>query len=267
MSETKFADQLQGLKSRVEPLEKLVHALAGRLPQPLWYHSGKQHYGFRYGKPDVRHFCLVKAVRAVSAVNAAIELARCGYAQEIGVLIRTVIECTTHIEFVLSARDAAGSLEPAAAKYVQDYFDDFARNSAADVKRAQVRQGTVHKQLGEELDITAHESGRDATKVKAEQLYSNVYRTYSNYVHGKYPETMDLYGGNPGQFHLRGMSGTPKDAENIEIIDTFVTTVSITLMLMVTQLKLHDLVDESDPVLAAWFRSTQELDVDRPGAR
>ena len=259
MSETKFAAQLQALRSRVEPLEKLVHALAGQLPQPLRYHSGKQHYGFRYGKPDVRHFCLLKAARAVSGLNAAIELAHCGYAQEIGVLIRTVIECTTHIEFVLSARDAAGSLEPAAAKFVQEFFDDFARNSAADVKRAQVKQGTVHKQLGDELDITAQESGRDFTKIKAEQLYSNVYRSFSNYVHGKYPETMDLYGGNPGQFHLRGMSGTPKDAENIEIIDTFVTTVSITLTLMVTRLKLDALV-ESDPVLAAWFRSTQELD-------
>src|ERR1700738_3005283 len=123
MSETKFVAQLQALRSRVEPLEKLVHAFAGQLPQPLWYHSGKQHYGFRYGKLDVRHFCLLKAARAVSGINAAIELARSGYAQEIGVLIRTVIECTTHIEFVLSARDAAGNLEPAAAKYVEEYFD------------------------------------------------------------------------------------------------------------------------------------------------
>jgi hypothetical protein len=40
MSETKFAAQLQALRSRVEPLEKLVHALAGQLPQPLRYHSG-----------------------------------------------------------------------------------------------------------------------------------------------------------------------------------------------------------------------------------
>jgi hypothetical protein len=102
MSETALAAQLQAIRSRVDPLEKLVHALAERLPAPLRYHSGRQHHGFRYGKPDVRHFCLLKAVRAVSALNAAIELARCGYVQEIAVLIRTVIECTTHIEFGLS---------------------------------------------------------------------------------------------------------------------------------------------------------------------
>jgi hypothetical protein len=77
MSETELAAQLPALRSRVDPLEKLVHALAERLPAPLRYHSGQRHHGFRYGKPDVRHFCLLKAVRAVSALNAAIELARC----------------------------------------------------------------------------------------------------------------------------------------------------------------------------------------------
>jgi len=51
------------------------------------------------------------------------------------------------------------------------------------------------------------------------------------------------------------MKGTPKDAENLENIDAFVTTASITFKLMVSRLKLHRLV-EGDAVLAEWFRST-----------
>lgn len=254
MSETELAGQLQAIRSRVDPLEKLVHALAERLPAPLRYHSGRQHHGFRYGKPDVRHFCLLKAVRAVSALNAAIELARCGYVQEIAVLIRTVIECTTHIEFVLSGRVGAVSPDPAAEKYVQDYFADFARNEPTDFKRAQVKQILVHRQLGAELDSLAQEGDRPENS-KAEHLFSNVYLSFSNYVHGKYPETMDLYGGRPAHFHLRGMSGTPKDAENLATIDSFVDTVSLTFAQMVSTFRLHDLV-ERDPVLADWFRST-----------
>jgi len=154
MSETELAAQLQGIRSRVDPLEKLVDALAEQLPAPLRYDSGKEHHGFRYGRPDVRHFCLLKAVRAVSAINAAIELARCGYAQEIAVLIRTVIECTTHIEFVLSGRVGVISPDPAAERYVQDYFADYAR----DFKRAQVKQLSVHRQLGAEVDNLAQEA-------------------------------------------------------------------------------------------------------------
>lgn len=66
---------------------------------------------------------------------------------------------------------------------------------------------------------------------------------------------MDLYGGIPAHFHLRGMRGTPKDAENLETLDAFVTTASRTLRLMVINLKLRHLV-EGDAVLAEWFRST-----------
>ena len=127
MPDVEFEARIESLRSRIEPLEKLVHACASRLPAPLRYHSGKEHHGFRYGKPHAEHFCLLKVVRAVSAANAALELARCGYTQEICVLIRTLVECTSHIEFVLSSRDDAGTLGPAAEKYVQDFFADYAR--------------------------------------------------------------------------------------------------------------------------------------------
>ena len=88
----------------------------------------------------------------------------------------------------------------------------------------------------------------------AADLFSLVYRVYSNYVHAKYPEIMDLYGGMPGHFHLRGMSGTPKYLENIELFQTFITTASNTFALMVRALDLHMLV-ETDPVVTAWYNA------------
>ncbi|MGA8494392.1 MAG: hypothetical protein WB764_02845, partial [Xanthobacteraceae bacterium] len=149
-----------------------------------------------------------------------------------------------------------GNLEPAAEKYVQDYFADFARNESADFKRAQVNQNTVNKRLGAALDSLAQPSV-DPDNVKREQLYSDICRTFSNYVHAKYPEVMDMYGGRPAHFHLRGMKGTPKDAENLETIDTFVTTASIALGLIVTTLRLHHLL-EGDEVLADWFQALRQ---------
>ena len=140
MVETAFDAELNAMRSRIEPLEKLVHAFAGSLPAPLHYHSGQEHYGVRFGKPDVRHFCLLKAVRVVSALNAAITLARGGYTQEIGVLMRILIECTTHIEFVLDCRDEGGVLEPAADKYIKDYFSDFARGPDGGLRGIRIDQ-------------------------------------------------------------------------------------------------------------------------------
>jgi hypothetical protein len=252
-----FEAELASLRSRIEPLERFIHVFAASLTQPLFYHSGHEHYGFRYGKPDVRHFCLLKAVRAVSALNAALELARSGFAQEIAVLMRTVIECTTHIEFVLSGSQLDGTLSPDAAKYMNAFFADYKRGHASDIKRAQVRQSIVHDVLGKELDMIREQRERaDAdVNVPAAVRYSNVYLEFSNYVHAKYPEVMDLYGGKPGHFHVRGMRGTPKDAENLQRLDTFIDTASTTLRLVVNYLKLHDLV-KLDAKLAAWWSAS-----------
>jgi hypothetical protein len=255
MAETSFEVQLKALKARIVPMERLVAAIAGSVPKPLFYHSGKEHFGFRYAKPGVLHFCLLKAVRTVSALNAMVALARGGYAQEIGVLLRTLVECTTHIEFVLDALDGEGVLRSEVDKYVRDYLGDYARNSSADFRRAQVRQGLVHKHLGETLDIAAKQDGSFEGGEPAETVYSSVYLMYSNYVHAKYPEVMDLYGGDPGRFHLDGMRGTPKDDENFAAIDTFIDTAAIALKLIVDKLRLHHLL-ESDTTLRIWFRSS-----------
>lgn len=252
MAEMNFDAELR-LRLRIDPLGRLVHALAGSLSAPLRYHSGKEHHGFRYANPGVEHFCLLKAARVVSALNAALELARTGYIQEICILMRTLVECTTHIEFVLDARNDAGELEPPVAKYVQDYFADFARNSAADFKRAQVPQKTVNERLGKSLDDFAPQHDPDYQNIDRAKLYSDTYLTFSNYVHAKYPEVMDMYGGTPPHFDMRGMQGPSKDAENLATLDCFVTTASIAFGLMVTILRLHHLVD-GDEVLAEWFR-------------
>lgn len=254
MADSDFEHRLQELKVRVAPMERLVMAFANSLSAPIFYHSGKKHYGYRYGKPDVRNFCLLKSVRVVSSLHAMIALARGGFAQEVGVLVRILVECTTHIEFVIHALDENQVLAAEVDKYVRDFFADFARNSSADFKRAQVRQSVVHQRLGATLDSIAQEIDRTEHRVPAERMYSNVYLTYSNYVHAKYPEIMDLYGGTPGEFHLDGMRGTSKDEENFQIIDTFIDTAAIALKLMVSKLRLHSILG-GDPNLGIWFRS------------
>jgi hypothetical protein len=254
VDDDEFLGELNRLKARIEPLERLVAAIAGSLQPPIFYHSGQEHYGYRYGKPEARHFCLLKSVRAVSALNAMIALARGGFAQEVGVLGRTMVECTTHIEFVLDSVDES-ELTSDAKKYVADFFADFGRDSASDFKRAQVRQGTVHERLGASLDNRATQAGEAMQRTPAEALYSNVYLTYSNYVHSKYPEIMDLYGGDPAHFHMDGMRATPKDEENLRVIDASIDTAANTLKLIVTSLRLYSIL-ESDARLSIWFQSS-----------
>jgi hypothetical protein len=246
---------LESFRSRIEPLERFIQALADSLPNPLYYDSGKGHFGFRYGKPDFHHFCLLKGVRAVSGLNAAVELVRCGYTQEFYVLLRTIDEYKTHIDFILYARESDGRLTEEAEKYIRDYFSDYARNSPEDYKRPRLPQAAIHKSIGAKMTAGAKKTHRagEFKDVVPDKLLSNIYLNFSNYVHARYPEVMDLYGGTPLRFHLRGMSETPKDAENIEMLDSYITSITLALKLAVQKLDLMHIV-RRDAALAEWYR-------------
>jgi hypothetical protein len=122
------------------------------------------------------------------------------------------------------------------SKYISDFFADHERSTHAEIRQARIRQGTVHATLGRSLDKIAEQIGDAMNRRPAERLYSNVYRVFSNYVHAKYPECMDMYGGRPGQIHVRGMSGTPKDGENLETLQSFVGTLETCFATMIQSL-------------------------------
>jgi hypothetical protein len=61
-----------------------------------------------------------------------------------------------------------------------------------------------------------------------------------------------------GRFHLDGTRNTPKDMENIEIIDTLITSASNCFIQMAQNLQLRTVL-ASDPTISAWYR--QALDI------
>jgi hypothetical protein len=244
-----FDREIVRLTDRMIPLERFVHGLCDQFKPPHLFKTVDER-GFRFEKPDYRHFCLLRSCRIVSALNASIGLARLGYTQEIGVLLRTVIEYTSQVEYVLINRQADGDPTGKAALFVSSFFDDDRRTGPKkDGKRVKLRQQDVHDAIGANLD----ELNEAADRRPASELMSHVYLVFSNYVHGRYPETMDLFGGAPGCFHLNGMRGTPKDEENIEILDTLITSASNCLIQVVQMLRLRSLVS-SDEILADWYR-------------
>jgi len=242
---------LNGLQARIEILERVIEIFTGLLPAPslqeFW--GGR---GFRFEKPDVRHFCLLKAVRIVSALNAATELSRLGYTQEMASLMRIVSECTRHIEYVVDVDDDAKH-QTNVQNYLRDFFADTTRDVEAEIKGVLIREKLINEQLGKTLDKIAALNGEVENRTPAAKLFHRSARAISFYVHARYPECMDLYGGRPGWFHLRGMRGTTKDRENLEILDTFITTANTTFVIMVQALgELREAVF-CEPALARWY--------------
>ena len=98
---------------------------------------------------------------ALTTLNAAIELARLGYIFQVNALIRVVVECTTHLEFVVDPSRDAEHVERV-KKYVTAYFADYDRDSSAPFQRLPIKQGTVNAMIGKTLDEIAaqFEDGR-----------------------------------------------------------------------------------------------------------
>ncbi len=233
---------------------EVIKLFVASVEPPIFYHSGKVHYGFRFAKPGAKHFCLLKAVRAVSGLNAAIALLDKGFTQELHVIIRTIVECTSQIDYIIAGFDN-DNLKPPQKKFVDTYFSDFHRNNVDDFQRPRLRQGKVHETVGRSMreQLKGIKGGEKFSEVDASKLMSNVYLTYSNYVHSRYPEVMDMFGGMPVHFHLEGMRDTPKDAENIQQIECHLETVSLALRKMVRKFDMASELCRS-PKLMEWFR-------------
>lgn len=228
-----------------------MDAVSETLERPAFFRSGAE-AGFRYANPTLIHFCLLRGARIVSALNASLNLAEAGYPQEIAVLLRTVLEYSSQIDFMLASRDDKGALSSDAATFLTGFFEDSRRTGETN-RKAKLIQKRVHEIIGARLDGVIAPGNRD--RPPAAELLSKIYAVFSNYVHGRYPESMDLYGGTPGRFHFAGMLGTPKDQENIEILDTLVTTVSNCFLGMVQDLDLRSLV-QADPILRTWMQAS-----------
>lgn len=179
-----------------------------------------------------------------------IVLAEKGFNQELCVLARTVDECLTQIQYVLSGINEQG-IAAKQKKFIDKFFQDYKRNSADDFDGSTIRQKDIHDDIEKYYDALGVKSPSNKTM---SDLKSNIYRTFSNYVHAYYPEVMDMYGGKePYKFHMNGMSGTPKDKESIEIINTFTNSVILTVASMISKFQMiEELI--KDPRLADWFK-------------
>jgi hypothetical protein len=190
----------------------------------------------------------------VSALNAALELARCGYVQEIGVLHRVVQESTSQIKAVMVQITEGNRVSGELEIFIAEYFKDSQRGESVQPSGAtKLSQKYVNELIGSQLDKFSKLAPGDPGWKSTADRHWHIDWVFSNYVHGKYPETMDLYGGLPGRFHLSGMRGTPKDLENVQMLDALITGASRCFIGLVQGLKLQRLLS-NDAMLSEWYR-------------
>lgn len=162
---------------------------------------------FRYKTQSIEQALIQKLARVISALHAADVLLGAGFVQEQGVIHRILDEINEDITFLAVARtnDSETTLHK---RYLKAFFED---------------------QLAEDWNSKLHIKGPDMPSRKSIRAYvkkilgkgvkdsnapETVARAYGGYVHAASQNIMDLYGGDPPQFHLRGMLGTPRIQEH-----------------------------------------------------
>jgi hypothetical protein len=196
------------LASTLERLEVHYHHMGSAIPVPIRVKIGSDMF-FRHTQQSDLLLCYLKGVKLISTLNAALILFRHGYAQEIGALCRMADDFFFEIMFFVKPLGDGGP-----SKDQQRMFDDFFReefeNPNDPLGSAQDRDNVPRRKINAAFGQIAKD---ELNPHDAQNTVSTVHKAFSGYVHGAYPHIMEMYGGNPPHFHIRGMLGTPRIRE------------------------------------------------------
>lgn len=189
-------------------MERTVNQLASLIPKPQSV-PFKDSFVFRYVEKTVHQALVQKLARLVSGLHAAHLLMETGFVQEQAALQRVLDEITEDISF-LSSSIIFGETTPLHKAYLDAFFQeefDPKGDVASSIERAMVPR----KKIRAYIDRVSSGPKGSSKHLDASRTVS---KTYSGYIHAASPQIMDMYGGNPPRFHMRGMHGTERHAEH-----------------------------------------------------
>ena len=181
-----------------------MNAIAEKVPSPKLKNFG-DFVAFRYEEKTIQQAIIQKLARKVSTLDAARVLLNNGFLQEQASLQRILDELREDIEFLVLGFHNSDHEKSLHRDYLDSFYEEeFDADTAID--STQKRPMLPRKKIRAYL-ASAYYEPLDPSS--ATELFRTISKTYSGYVHGASPQIMDMYGGNPGHFHMRGMKGTP----------------------------------------------------------
>lgn len=189
-------------------MEHTVHQLAGRVPRPQRI-PYKDSYVFRYVEKSVHQALVQKLARLVSGLHAARLLMESGFVQEQASLQCILDEIAEDISF-LSFSVVYGDLTALHKTYLDAFFqEEFDPNDP--VASSKERPSVPRRKIRAYIDRVLSGPKGSSKHLEASRTVS---KAYSGYVHAASPQIMDMYGGRPPRFHVRGMRGTERHLEH-----------------------------------------------------
>ena len=189
-------------------MENSLRGFEKRVPPPKLVPHGR-HETLRYVEKTIHQAIVQKLARVVSGLHAARILLAHGYIQELGSLHRMLDEFHEDITFLCLAV-IYDDLTELHTEYLEAFFQEEFDKPDDPVGSTQNRPMIPRKK------IRAYIANSKAAALEPSctiQLSKTISKTYSGFVHGASPHIMDMYGGSPAKFHVKGLLGTPRMKE------------------------------------------------------
>lgn len=187
-------------------MENSVHGLTLLLPLPREV-PFLNSYVFRHVEQTIHQAIVQKLARLVSTLSAARLLLEHGFYQEQGALQRILDELIDDITF-LCIGVIKNDLTDLHSRYLKVFFQeefDSETPMKSSQKRDLIPRARIHA-------YNARQIGPGLNPSTAAELFRTVSKANSGFVHAASPHIMDMYGGSPAKFHVRGMLTSGRQA-------------------------------------------------------
>ena len=222
-SELMLESQRYQLIIFLKRLESVYKELQNGLPK-INFEGELPRKKYRFNKESENDIVAIylKAVKVVSTLNACMSLHKSGYTQEIGVLCRVIEDLCNEILFLMKPGDGIDLSND--QKNFLSYFYQEEFSSLDDLINNHLDRSTLSSK---KIRAAVARLTASIINISDAQTISKItHKTLSGYVHGAYPQIMELFGGNPPNFHLSGMLNTPRVyeciAQLIEYVNRFI---------------------------------------------
>lgn len=189
-------------------MEEMVNRLAERVPEPRRVPYGDS-FVYRHREQLIGQAIVQKSARMVSTLRAARVLTNCGFVQEQAALQRILDEIQEDIHF-LAFGVINSELTDLHSRYLDAFFEEeFDAEDAvgSNQKRPMIPRRKIRAHI-------ARMQGAINDPSQGVDLSRTISKGYSGYVHAASPQIMDMYGGDPPRFYMRGMPGTERQQEH-----------------------------------------------------
>ncbi len=198
------------LQSVLGRLEQQYHLMALAFGPPVVVMQDSA-AGYRYPEQSDSLVCLLKGIKLLSTLNAALVLLRNGYANEVAALCRMADDFWNEILYMtwnLDGDKLSKDQERFIADFFQEEFENIEDLLGSRQKRESVPRRKIFAAFGQRVSQQLNPSDAQSAAMATHQVLSG-------YIHGGYSQIMELYDGDgePPRFRMTGMLGTPREDE------------------------------------------------------